>query len=311
MGEIYLYGYIGDWDEVNAKDFNQALKDHGSGEVTLRINSYGGDILGETPAIVSAIKQHPSKVTAMIDGVAASAATIIALACDHVTMASGARFMIHNPSTWVGGDVDTIERDLKLLRSIEDSMADIYASKTGISKADILLLMDAETWYTAEEALEAGFVDEVYQGLAVAANFDPKKSPFKNKKTIKMEANDKQNLIDGIKDAFKEVAAFFKAENVEANDLTGFKAALDTFKIEAQKNDGEHLKAIESLNSQIAADKSTIEKLQKEVADKKAVTTASAQTSDSKEADPEPNGKKPVLAGLDAFVANIKNHSKN
>ncbi len=126
--------------------------------VNLRIDSPGGDVFA-AQAISTAIKQLGAKVIAHIDGLAASAATIIACACDEVVMADGAMYMIHNGWTVAYGNRHDFAKVADLLEKIDGTIAETYATRSGKDHDEMAALMDAETWFTADEAIEAGLVD--------------------------------------------------------------------------------------------------------------------------------------------------------
>lgn len=160
---LYLYDAIGDWYGVSAKDFCKALAGIDAGTIHLRINSPGGDVF-EARTIATALKQCGKTVVAHIDGVCASAATYVALAASSVEMAQGSFFMIHQ--AWAGIIGNSAElRDLAaLLDKVDDSIIADYVAKSGEDADSIKQLMAAETWMTAQEALDFGFVDSVYDG---------------------------------------------------------------------------------------------------------------------------------------------------
>jgi ATP-dependent protease ClpP protease subunit len=166
---VMLYDVIGDWFGVSAKDFNKSLSAVNTPNIELRINSPGGDVF-DARAIATALRNHPSKVTAYIDGVCASAATYIALSADTVHMAVGAFFMVHNAWTLAMGNADDFDATSSLLRKVDASIVADYVRKTGKSETEIKQVMDYETWFTAEEALAYGFVDHVDTGELGAKN---------------------------------------------------------------------------------------------------------------------------------------------
>lgn len=169
--DIYLYDVIGDWFGITASDFVEAVKSTDNGAFTLRINSPGGDVF-DARAIATVIKSHPAKVTAVIEGVCASAATYIALAADEVKMADGALFMIHNAWTLALGNADDMESTASLLRKVDNSILDDYVAKTGKEREEIAAAMAAETWYDANEAKNFGFVDAVLHTKATKNTWD-------------------------------------------------------------------------------------------------------------------------------------------
>jgi len=163
---IYLYDAIGDWYGVSAKNFIKELKAIKSGTIRLRINSPGGDVF-EARAIATAISQCGKKVVSHIDGVCASAATYVALAASEVEMAKGSFFMIHNAWTMSYGNAEDMRSAATLLDQIDASIVDDYAKKTGKAQEEIKELMAAETWFAADDALAAGFIDSVYDSEKV------------------------------------------------------------------------------------------------------------------------------------------------
>ena len=169
--DIYLYDVIGDWYGVSASDFVEAVKSADNGAFTLHINSPGGDVF-DARTIATVIKSHPAKVTAVIEGVCASAATYVALAADEVKMADGALFMIHNAWTLALGNADDMDYTAALLRKVDSSILDDYVAKTGKDREEIAAAMAAETWYDANEAKEFGFVDEVLHAKAAKNTWD-------------------------------------------------------------------------------------------------------------------------------------------
>jgi len=146
------------WGGVCPQDLVPQLKALDADVVNLRINSPGGDVFA-AQAICTAIKQMGANVIAHIDGVAASAATAIACACDEVVMADGAMYMIHNAWTIALGDRNDFLETAALLEKIDGTLADAYAARAGKKKEDMAALMDAETWFTAQEAIDIGLAD--------------------------------------------------------------------------------------------------------------------------------------------------------
>lgn len=167
--EIFLYDTIGSWYGIQSQDVVSAL--HGAkGAVTMHINSPGGDVF-EARAIATAINQH-GNVTAQIDGVAASAASYIALAAKQVNMADGAFLMIHRGWTVAAGNAVDLAQTVDLLNKVDQSIANDYMKKTGKPRDEIMALMDAETWFTAQEAKAAGFIDSIIAGDSVENRWD-------------------------------------------------------------------------------------------------------------------------------------------
>lgn len=162
---VYLYDTIvGDrltaeyWGGVCAQDFVPQIAAIKASKINLRVNSPGGDVFA-AQAMCTALKQHSAKITAHIDGIAASAATVIACACDEVIMSTGSMYMIHNAWTFAMGNRHDLQQTVDLMIKIDGQLASQYASKSGKPIDQVTSWMDAETWFTADEALAAGFVN--------------------------------------------------------------------------------------------------------------------------------------------------------
>ena len=177
MNELRLYGTVGSsfWDEeyFTSAQVKEQL-DGMSGPLTVRINS-GGGIASEGQAIYTALRSYPGEVDVIIEGVAASAASLIAMAGDTITMTLGSIMMIHDPASWYGDGRGTEEDHLKLARSlgiIANAYAGIYARRAGITVEDARAIMKAETYFDGPAAVEAGFataVDESDAAIEPAA----------------------------------------------------------------------------------------------------------------------------------------------
>ena len=135
----------------------------GSGPVTIWLNSPGGDVVAAA-RIYNMLLDYPGKVTVNIDGIAASAASVIAMAASTVAMSPVSMLMIHNPATLAMGDKTELSRALDMLESVKDSIINAYQLKTGLSRAKLSKLMDAETWMDARAAVDLGFADELLTG---------------------------------------------------------------------------------------------------------------------------------------------------
>ena len=174
-GEILIYGLIlpheevtflrdcfGDETAISGKMFREQM-DEIEGDVLLRINSDGGDVF-EASSMLQAIRERQGKgdaVNCVIDGIAASAASLLAVACSDVEIAEMGFVMIHEASGGMYGRAQDLENGGKLLRDMNSSAAKMYAERTGIERDEILAMMDTETYLNAEDALEKGFVSRV------------------------------------------------------------------------------------------------------------------------------------------------------
>ena len=157
--KLLLYGEIG-W-EVRAAEFVPAIDAVTDSHIDLHISSPGGDVF-EALTIMNALKEHPATKTVYIDGLAASAASFIAVGIGgEVIMRPGAEMMIHNAQGGAWGDMNDMHAIIERLESASATIADIYAAKTGTDAAEWRAAMDAETWFSADEALAAGLVDRV------------------------------------------------------------------------------------------------------------------------------------------------------
>lgn len=169
---LYVYDVIDAWYGASAAALVTALTGAAGKTVHLHINSPGGDVF-EARAMSAALVAHDGKVVAHIDGVCASAATYLALAANEVRMVQGALFMIHNSWSMAFGNKSDLRSTADLLDKIDGQIAQDYATKTGKPVDDIAALMDAETWFTPEEALAAGFIDAIDANSKAGQNQAP------------------------------------------------------------------------------------------------------------------------------------------
>lgn len=156
--KINIYDAIGGWWGTNAADFVAELDGLDVDELEVHVNSPGGAVW-DGIAIMNSLKKHRARVTVIVDGLAASAASIVAMAGDEVVMAEGSQMMVHQASGSAWGNAETMRDMVGILDKIDVSMAAIYARRAGGTRASWLDVMRAETWYTAEEAVEAGLAD--------------------------------------------------------------------------------------------------------------------------------------------------------
>lgn len=172
--EILIYDEIGKslfGDGVSAEELINELKDIAADTIHVRINSVGGQVF-EGLAIYNALERHKANVITHVDGLAASIASIIAMAGDEVHIAENAFLMIHEAhGVAIGTATDMVEM-AATLEKVGESLVGIYSKRTGRSGAEIATWMAAETWFNAEEALEFGFVDEITDEKAIKAHAD-------------------------------------------------------------------------------------------------------------------------------------------
>ena len=157
--EIYIYDEIGYWG-VTANDFIGDLRDIKAGKIALHINSPGGDVF-DGIAIYNALRRHKADITVWIDGIAASAASFIAMAGDEVVMSPHSQMMIHEASGLVIGAADDMRKMAEILDKSSDNIASIYAKRAGDDVAEWRQRMKDESWFSDIEAVEAGLADRV------------------------------------------------------------------------------------------------------------------------------------------------------
>ncbi len=232
--EIWIYEEIGEdfWTGggVTAKNFQKELSAIKAGQIDLHINSPGGAVF-DGITIYNLLKQHPANVTTYIDGIAASIASVIALAGDKIVMAENALYMIHNPSGMVMGTAKDMRTFADTLDKVGGTMVTAYTGKTGKDADIIKALLDAETWFTADEAKEMGFIDEISgeMDMAACAKFAPvmAKAGFKHIPetiTCKKEPPD----VKSAEKALRDVGFSHKqAKTILAEGFKGYQRDVD------------------------------------------------------------------------------------
>lgn len=169
--ELELYGYISEYswfdDDVTPKKFRDDLNKFGQGgPITVRMNSYGGDVIAAS-VMNTIIREYPGRVTVQVDGIAASAATVVAVAGDVIRMQETAYFMIHDPLAiffMAMMNIEEMSRMLDSLKTVKEGIVNAYETKTGMSRTRLSTLMSNETWMDAQKALDLGFIDEIIRG---------------------------------------------------------------------------------------------------------------------------------------------------
>ena len=171
---LFLNGTIAEesWfdDDVTPQLFKDELNS-GSGDITVWINSPGGDCVAAAQ-IYNMLMDYKGNVTVKIDGIAASAASVIAMAGTKVLVSPVSMIMIHNPATVAFGDSSEMQKAISMLDEVKESIINAYEIKTGLSRAKLSHLMDAETWMDANSAVEMGFADEIMKRSADTENFE-------------------------------------------------------------------------------------------------------------------------------------------
>lgn len=171
---IYLYDTIVSDDffgGVSAISFAKELNSIKAPVIHLRINSPGGDVFAAR-AMETAVREHGSTIIAHIDGLAASAASYLALAADKVVISDGGFYMIHKAWTLAFGNADDLLETASLLEKIDDSLINTYANETGQNPDQIKSWMAAETWFTAQEAVDLGFADEISTSVNASSKWN-------------------------------------------------------------------------------------------------------------------------------------------
>jgi ATP-dependent Clp protease protease subunit len=237
--EIWIYDQIGEGfftgDGITAKGFQKDLEKVNAKNIALHINSCGGEVF-DGLTIYNLLKNHPAKITTYIDGLAASIASVIALAGDTVYMAENALYMIHNPWGMAVGDSNEMRKTADLLDKVRGSLLSTYADKSGLDTEKLTELLDAETWMTAQEAFDFGFIDEI-EGkidLAACAKFVPilEKAKIKNIPDFKTETT-----APTIRDAEKALTeAGFSHKKAKAILSSGFNGS-DQREVEEPQRD--------------------------------------------------------------------------
>ncbi|HEV7405180.1 MAG TPA: head maturation protease, ClpP-related [Chthoniobacteraceae bacterium] len=168
--DLFIYAEIGSFAQT-AIAMLASLKTYGEKRINLRINSPGGSVI-QGNAIYNALLRHKPGVTVQIDGMAASMASYLAMVGKPVRMAENGLFMIHNPSGAAQGGSEQMRTAAQVMDKIKAQLVNAYVAKTGIPAAEIAAMMDAETWFTAEEAKAQGFIDEITDRVTTKNSFD-------------------------------------------------------------------------------------------------------------------------------------------
>jgi len=171
--EVWIYAEIGEgwgWG-ISAKDFADEINALDVSEMTVHINSPGGDVF-DGVAMHTVLKRHKAAVTVTIDGLAASAASLVAMAGDNIEIAQGAFVMVHHPWTFGMGNASEFREIADQLEKIGESLVRIYAERTDNTETRVREWLDAETWMDSDEAVSNGFADALTDQPAIAASVD-------------------------------------------------------------------------------------------------------------------------------------------
>jgi ATP-dependent Clp endopeptidase proteolytic subunit ClpP len=224
MGETHIYidGVIGAGffsEGVSAKEIRSAINaDKNSTEIVLHIDSPGGSVY-DGYAIYNVLKASGKKITATVEGVCFSIATLIAMSADKIEMLPLAQWLVHNPYAGMEGDAEEMRKAADELQKIQNQLIDLYITKTGMSADEISALMKQEKTLTANEAMEMGFIDEVLEPIKAVA--------FWKNKDKKQNMTTDEKILDAFKVLAKKFDNLFKPKNFDATLEDGTKIYIE------------------------------------------------------------------------------------
>jgi len=273
--DVYIFDEIGTFG-LTAQSFIEEIKSYKDTPMSLHINCVGGDVF-EGMAIYNVLKKRTARTTVYIEGIAASMGSVIALAGDDVVMAENSLFMIHNAWGGAMGEATEIRKTAALLDKISGEIADIYTKKTNLPYNRVKEMMDEETWLSADEAFNLGFIDSISDAIKVAAKYDVSKfknitdKEIQNKLSVNLKSkkmteelknwfNAKvEEIITKVKasnesetEDVKEVEVMMADEKEVSEKLTGFEARvteLDSFVAELVGEKETLTQEVERLNA--------------------------------------------------------------
>jgi ATP-dependent Clp protease protease subunit len=214
-------------DDVTPEAFREELES-GSGDISLHISSPGGDCVAAS-RIYTMLRDYAGKVFVQVDGLAASAASVVAMAGDRVLMSPTALMMIHNPMTVAAGDTDDMRAAIKLLDEVKESIINAYETKTGLTRDEIARLMDKETWMDAHRAVELGFADGI-----LFENEDAAQPAAEAEEEEEPEEDPEEKPEDAAEEDPEEEAGEDPEEEEEPEDLSPLAAArIEGFRVAA------------------------------------------------------------------------------
>jgi len=285
--EISIYDEIG-FGGVTAKDFLAEVKRYKGQHIHLRINSVGGSVI-EGAAIYNSLRRHKGGLTVHVDGLAASMASVIAMAGEEVYIADNAMLMIHNPWSMTMGDANDLRKEADILDKLKNTLVNAYARKTGMETEDIAAMMDEETWLNSTQAVAMGFADEIEDGIEAAASvtpasararFDNFSNSMRKTKTIKAEEAAAEVVAPVEAPVIDEVAVDISEEVMTAE----LQAKVDALQADLDaKNAAEaaQVQASEDIAKEIEALKAEVDRLTAESAGKDDEIAALAAASKS------------------------------
>ncbi len=273
--DVYIFDEIGTFG-LTAQSFIEEIKSYKDTPMSLHINCVGGDVF-EGMAIYNVLKKRTARTTVYIEGIAASMGSVIALAGDEVVMAENSLFMIHNAWGGAMGEATEIRKTAALLDKISGEIANIYTKKTNLPYNRVKEMMDEETWLSADEAFNLGFIDSISDAIKVAAKYDVSKfknitdKEIQNKLSVNLKSkkmteelknwfNAKvEEIITKVKasnesetEDVKEVEVMMADEKEVSEKLTGFEAKiteLDSFVAELVGEKETLTQEVERLNA--------------------------------------------------------------
>ena len=273
--DVYIFDEIGTFG-LTAQSFIEEIKSYKDTPMSLHINCVGGDVF-EGMAIYNVLKKRTARTTVYIEGIAASMGSVIALEGDEVVMAENSLFMIHNAWGGAMGEATEIRKTAALLDKISGEIADIYTKKTNLPYNRVKEMMDEETWLSADEAFNLGFIDSISDAIKVAAKYDVSKfknitdKEIQNKLSVNLKSkkmteelknwfNAKvEEIITKVKasnesetEDVKEVEVMMADEKEVSEKLTGFEAKvteLDSFVAELVGEKETLTQEVERLNA--------------------------------------------------------------
>lgn len=235
--ELFIYDEIGIWG-ITANDFQKDLAKIKSKNIILHLNSPGGNVF-DGLAIYNLLKNSDKNITVMIEGLAASIASVVAMCGDKIIMSKSAMMMIHNPFISMTGDSDQLKKTAEMMDMIKSQLVDIYTLRSKMETKDVEDLMTAETWMTAETCKKKGFCDEVSESLKIAAFAGIDKYEFRNKA-----------IFDNLKKKLKKSEETMEITNIAQLLGVADDKVLDTIKTMQQKIE-DSAKALSDLQAKL------------------------------------------------------------
>jgi ATP-dependent Clp endopeptidase proteolytic subunit ClpP len=313
LAEVMIYDEIGMYG-VDAKSFINEIKSIPKDKsVLLRINSPGGSVI-DGLAIYDAVSRLPQKVTSRIEGIAASMASVVALAADEVIMSENSLYMIHN--VWGGevGESDDLRKAADLMDKMGERLINIYVSKTGQSEEQIKSWMDEETWFNSSEAVEAGFISLVEEPIKLAAKFDINKYDYKNKTLVNNLFNNqkKENQMEKEFENLKSFISEMFNKTTEAKEVKILDNEEVSNKMKAiEESIEESSKAILELNGSIVEKDGYIATLEAEIAGYKVAKLEGVASDVVPSKDPSPTLEEKSENAWDVIASSIAGDSRN